>query len=209
MKKAGWLSAPICLFAIGISVFCGCNKSYHVPSAPALVVPTATPEGYLSPTTTFTPTATSTRTASPTRTRTTTPAPTKTVTPTQTATSTVTATLTPVPTPDGSVKNVTQTDFTQEVLAASIPVMVEFFATWCHYCQAFNPTVDQFALNYAGHIKVVRVDVDLNPGLVSNYGIQGYPTSIFFVNGSATATLVGGVSLSVLSSVADSILAAP
>ncbi len=85
--------------------------------------------------------------------------------------------------------------------------MVEFFATWCPHCAAFKPVVDQFALNYAGKIKVVRVDIDLNPNLTMDYGISGIPTSIFFVNGSAVTTLVGEVTLNVLSSTADTILA--
>jgi thioredoxin 1 len=207
MKESGRLWILASLFIFGTSAFWGCNKAYYVPAAPVPAQPTATPEGYIPPTATFTPTATFMYTASPTRTRTATPLPTLTATPTKTATSTTTATATFTPTPDGSVKNVTQDDFTQEVLESSMPVMVEFFATWCPHCKAFNPTVDQFALNYAGHIKVVRVDIDLNPNLVSTYGVHGYPTSVFFLNGSVVTTLVGGVSLATLSNTADTILA--
>jgi thioredoxin len=119
---------------------------------------------------------------------------------------TPTPTVTATPTP--CVRDVTEAVFTQEVLNSTMPVMVEFFATWCPHCQAFAPVVEQFALNYAGRIKVLRVDIDLNPSLVSSYNISGVPTSVFICNGTETARVVGEADLAGLEQTADGFLTA-
>jgi thioredoxin len=77
-------------------------------------------------------------------------------------------------------------NFNQEVLQSPLPVLVEFYATWCPHCAVMSPAVLQFAQDYAGQVKVVQVDYDAQPALDSTYGITGLPTCIFFVNGTET-----------------------
>jgi thioredoxin 1 len=86
----------------------------------------------------------------------------------------------------------TADNFTIEVLDATLPVCVEFYATWCTQCAYFYPGLMNFAADEAGHVKVVRIDGDLYPGLCSTYGVTGYPTTIFFKNGVEANRFAGG-----------------
>jgi thioredoxin len=120
---------------------------------------------------------------------------------TPTATASPTATATPL------VQEVNDGNFTQEVLESGIPVLVEFYATWCGHCQDFAPVMEQFAQEYAGRIKVVRVDYDTNFSLPSAYYISSLPTFIFINNGSEVARLLWPQDLTSLEAAADAILA--
>jgi thioredoxin 1 len=120
--------------------------------------------------------------------------PTSTATQTATASRTVTNTPTVTATPTAYVMEVTEANFIEEVLNADGLVLVEFYASWCSHCQAFAPVLEYFAQTHAGEIKVVRVDVDLNPSLTSEYGVTAYPTSVFMRNGSELFRFVGEVS---------------
>jgi thioredoxin len=113
---------------------------------------------------------------------------------------------TPTPTSTPLVRDVTEADFTQEVLESGMPVVVEFFATWCSHCMALAPVVDQFAQDYAGRIKVVRVDYDLNPSLCGTYYISLLPTTIFIKSGTEVARLLGEQDLATLEGTADTFL---
>jgi thioredoxin 1 len=194
MKKTIAVVGLLCLGWFPLA----CQKNYTLGPLPAFT-PTPTI------TSTFTNTSTVTSTPTVTNTRTVTSTPTVTYTPTATLTLTETPIFTATPT--ACVRDVTEADFTEEVLNSDMPVMVEFFATWCPHCKAFAPIVEQFALNYAGRIKVVRVDVDLNPSLVSSYHISGYPTSVFIRNGTEVVRVVGEADLAGLSLTADGFLA--
>ncbi|HTC21150.1 MAG TPA: thioredoxin [bacterium] len=86
---------------------------------------------------------------------------------------------------------VTDSSFKTEVQESKQPVLVDFWATWCGPCRMYGPIVDQLAKDYKGRLKVVRVDVDENPGLSSHFQIQAIPTSILFSKGKVFKTLYG------------------
>jgi thioredoxin 1 len=86
---------------------------------------------------------------------------------------------------------VTDTTFETEVQNSKEPVLVDFWATWCGPCRMYGPIVDQLAKDYRGRLKVVRVDVDENPGLSRHFQIQAIPTSILFSQGQILKTLYG------------------
>ena len=81
--------------------------------------------------------------------------------------------------------------FDQEVLGNSSPVLVDFWATWCGPCRMVAPIIDEIATNYAGKVKVVKVDVDEAPELAERYGIASIPTVMLFRGGEEATRWVG------------------
>lgn len=81
--------------------------------------------------------------------------------------------------------------FEQEVLKSAEPVLVDFWAPWCMPCKMLGPTIDELAGDYAGKIKVVKVNVDENQPLAGQYGVRGIPTIILFKKGEPADRLVG------------------
>ncbi|KWT70648.1 MULTISPECIES: thioredoxin [Hyphomicrobium] len=88
---------------------------------------------------------------------------------------------------------VSDSTFDQEVLQSSEPVLVDFFAEWCGPCKAMAPALDQVALEMKGKVKVVKLDVDANPGVTGKYGIRAMPTLILFKDGQVAAQHTGAL----------------
>ena len=89
------------------------------------------------------------------------------------------------------IPKLSEASFKLEVLQASQPVLVEFTAVWCQPCKALDPVVNQLAQEWDGKVKVVKVDVDDNQGLVMDFQVMGVPTLILFVNGKPVQRLNG------------------
>jgi len=87
----------------------------------------------------------------------------------------------------------TDANFDQEVLQSGIPVLVDFWATWCAPCKAIAPLVDTVADEYAGKIKVGKVNVDENQATPGKFGVRGIPTLILFKDGVVLDQIVGAV----------------
>ncbi len=86
---------------------------------------------------------------------------------------------------------VTTGNFEQEVLKSDVPVLVDFWATWCGPCLAIAPYVDAVAEEFAGKAKVLKVDVDAERELGMQYGIMSIPTLLIFKNGQVAQQIVG------------------
>jgi len=90
-----------------------------------------------------------------------------------------------------NVQNVTDADFETEVVHSSIPVLVDFSATWCGPCKQLVPIVEELAKEYAGRAKVVAVDVDQAQQTAMTFGIMSVPTLLIFKDGKTQAQMVG------------------
>jgi len=90
----------------------------------------------------------------------------------------------------------TDGNFEPEILKSDLPAMVDFWAPWCGPCQVIAPVIEEFAKEYAGRLKVAKMNVDENPATPSRYGIRGIPTVMIFKQGKVFDQIVGAVSKS-------------
>ncbi len=89
---------------------------------------------------------------------------------------------------------ITESNFEAEVIQSPVPVLVDFWATWCGPCKMISPIVDQVAVEMAGKAKVGKVDVDGNAALATRFNIRSIPTLLFFKGGELKDTVVGATS---------------
>lgn len=92
-----------------------------------------------------------------------------------------------------NVTAVTDDSFATEVLQATMPVLVDFWAEWCGPCKMIAPTIEAAAVEFADQVKFVKLNVDENSKTSNNYNIRGIPTLILFKDGKIVATKTGAL----------------
>lgn len=90
-----------------------------------------------------------------------------------------------------NIITLTQDNFGNEVLQSSSPVLVDFWAEWCNPCRALAPILDDLADEYAGRVKIGKVNVEEHQGLATEYGVRAIPTLLLFHRGQVAEQIVG------------------
>lgn len=104
---------------------------------------------------------------------------------------------------DSAVLEVNDTNFDSEVVKSDLPVLVDFSATWCGPCRLVAPLVEQIAGEYAGKIKVAKLDIDEAPQTAQRFGIRGVPTLYVFKGGEVVSQQVGAVAKKAIAEMVD------
>ncbi|WP_295887091.1 thioredoxin TrxA [uncultured Thiohalocapsa sp.] len=102
------------------------------------------------------------------------------------------------------ILDVTDDTFEEEVLNSSEPVLVDYWASWCAPCKMIAPLLEEIAEEYAGKIKIAKLDIDQNRAVTERFKVRGIPTLMLFKGGEPEATKVGAVSKSQLTVFIDS-----
>jgi len=90
-----------------------------------------------------------------------------------------------------SVKHVSKATFSQEVLQSTAPVLIDFYADWCGPCRMLAPTLERLAVEFAGRAKIVKVNVDTEPELASQFHVESIPTLAFIAGGKVVGKTSG------------------
>ena len=90
-----------------------------------------------------------------------------------------------------SVLSVSKRSFSEEVLSANLPVLIDFWAPWCGPCRMLSPIVDEVAREHRADLKVVKVNIDEEPELANEFGVMSIPTLVLMKNGRVAASAVG------------------
>lgn len=98
----------------------------------------------------------------------------------------------------GEPLEVSDASFEEDILKADIPALVDFWAAWCGPCRAVAPVVEELARDYAGKVKVAKMNVDENAKTPAKFGIRAIPTLIIFKGGQVVEQITGAVSKSVI-----------
>ena len=101
------------------------------------------------------------------------------------------------------ITHITDSSFEQDVLNSDQPVLVDYWAEWCGPCKSIAPVLDEIASEYAGKLKIAKLNIDENPGTPPKYGVRGIPTLMIFKGGEVQATNVGALSKSQLTAFID------
>jgi thioredoxin 1 len=101
------------------------------------------------------------------------------------------------------IHHVKDDTFDAEVLKSTTPVLLDYWAEWCGPCKMIAPILDEVAKDYAGKLKVAKINIDDNQETPSKFGVRGIPTLMLFKNGAVEATKVGAMSKSQLKAFID------
>lgn len=88
---------------------------------------------------------------------------------------------------------ITKENFEAEVLNSDIPVVVDFWATWCGPCKMMAPVIEELSNELSGRVKIGKIDIDAEPGLAQQFGVMSIPTCIKFTNGEEEVRTVGAL----------------
>jgi len=102
------------------------------------------------------------------------------------------------------IVHVTDASFEDDVINSKIPVLLDFWAAWCGPCKTIAPMLDELSKDYAGRIKICKIDVDDNPITPNKFNVRGIPTLIILKDGNVEATKVGALSKAQLIEFIDS-----
>lgn len=102
-----------------------------------------------------------------------------------------------------NISAATDSSFDTDVVGSSIPVLVDFWATWCGPCKAIAPLLEDLAQKYEGKLKIVKLDVEANPATPPKFAVNSIPTLIIFKDGQVQATQIGLLTKTELASFID------
>lgn len=102
------------------------------------------------------------------------------------------------------VKNITKASFENDVTNSDLPVLIDFWASWCGPCKMFSPVVDAFASENEGKVVVGKINIDEEPDLAAKYGVASIPTAVLFKGGKEISRSVGLVPKEKLESLLES-----
>ena len=106
----------------------------------------------------------------------------------------------------GNIHEFTDQSFDTDVVQADIPVLIDFWAVWCGPCKAIAPTIEEIAGDYAGKVKVGKLNVDQNQNTAMQYGVRSIPTLLIMKSGEVVSQIVGAVPKENITKALDEIL---